>query len=1170
MAEKIEKTEQVENVAKQPKEQKPLWKRIVKWVGITAAVIVGLFSLIMTILVLYLTPSRLTPMVEKYATDYLDGELKVAKVELSFWSTFPKLTLDIDSLCIISHSLRDLTPEQLAALPADADSLMTLRGFHGAINPFPLLVGRISLHDVVFDTPTANIIQVTDSIGNYQIIPPSEDNDTTSTTSIPDISINSFKILNAKPLRYRSLPDSVDITAGLENVDLDGPEAPIYRLTIEGNTKLPMLADFNFNDITFGLDGNVDWSAKNPYQADLSDVVITLDEYSAKFSANVDFTDETVLNSFKAKISDFPVQSALAHVPADFKELVAPLKTDLKPSLEMQLKEPWTVNDSILPSLTATLDIPSATATYENITLKKVKGKLLVDFDGKNIDSSKFELKDCCVMGDGVDFDLEATVTNAMSDPRVKGWFKGEIDLSNIPATIAKELPCTISGRVEGNSEFEFAMSELSEEEFHEIQATGNLNFYNIKAHMPETFDVYIRKGEFKFGTSDSFVKGGQRVDSLLRVSLNIDTLAATAQGMNVELKNFKAGLGSANRHSSSDTTAINPFGGKISVERLKFDSPADTLRARLKDASITGSLQRYQGNAKAPQIDLGISAGRIMFGQGLNKVSLKETELTVNLNKKITVKKKDTNVDAATKAARRAERHAADSIAALQAAANGNIDMTLDKDSRKLLRQWDYKGSLKAKKGNLTTPYFPLRNRLTNIDLRFNSDSIVLSKLLYKAGQSDFLISGTVSNIRKALTSKRDNTLGITLSVKSDTINVNEIVKALFAGPSVAAATDSAAIWNDNDSDATKLELKAETTPTQPFILPHNINAQFRMRAENILYSDLELKNFRGDLLLYDGALNLRNLSASADVGSVSLNGLYSSANPDSLQFGLGMKIDKFKIEKLYSIIPGIDTLMPAMQNFAGVVNADVAVTTDLEQNMDINIPSLRAAIKIEGDSLVLIDPDTFKTISKWLLFKNKDKNMIDHMSVEVVVENSVIELYPFMFDMDRYRLGVMGSNDLAMNLNYHVSVLKSPIPFKFGINVKGTPEKLKIRLGRAKVKENMIGERQLLADNTRINLVEQINKAFRQGLSKAKLGKLNFSGTGRKNGVTSGVSSSAMQSVLGSADDDRLTYADSLRMISAGVIENPDTARYRLTIPTTTTTSTTTSKSTSKSKKK
>jgi hypothetical protein len=167
------------------------------------------------------------------------------------------------------------------------------------------------------------------------------------------------------------------------------------------------------------------------------------------------------------------------------------------------------------------------------------------------------------------------------------------------------------------------------------------------------------------------------------------------------------------------------------------------------------------------------------------------------------------------------------------------------------------------------------------------------------------------------------------------------------------------------------------------------------------------------------------------------------------------------------------------------------------------------------------------------------------------------------------------MGSNDLAMNLNYHVSILKSPIPFKFGINIKGTPEKMKIRLGRAKVKENMIGERQVLADNTRVNLVEQINKAFRQGLSKAKLGKLNFSGThsasstaasgstasgastsgltsGKTSGVTSGVNASPLQFIPGSADDDRLTYTDTLRMISAGLLANPDTARYRLTLPT------------------
>ena len=81
----------------------------------------------------------------------------------------------------------------------------------------------------------------------------------------------------------------------------------------------------------------------------------------------------------------------------------------------------------------------------------------------------------------------------------------------------------------------------------------------------------------------------------------------------------------------------------------------------------------------------------------------------------------------------------------------------------------------------------------------------------------------------------------------------------------------------------------------------------------------------------------------------------------------------------------------------------------------------------------------------------------MIDKLSVEVLVKDSQLELFPFVFTMDRYKLGVLGYNDLALNINYHVSVLESPIPFKFGINVKGNPDKLKVRLGRAKFKENM-----------------------------------------------------------------------------------------------------------------
>lgn len=116
----------------------------------------------------------------------------------------------------------------------------------------------------------------------------------------------------------------------------------------------------------------------------------------------------------------------------------------------------------------------------------------------------------------------------------------------------------------------------------------------------------------------------------------------------------------------------------------------------------------------------------------------------------------------------------------------------------------------------------------------------------------------------------------------------------------------------------------------------------------------------------------------------------------------------------------------------------------------------------------------------------------MIDSISAQVAIDGGQLEIYPFIFNFDRYKLGVMGHNDLAMNLNYHVSVLKSPIPFKFGINISGSPEKMKVRLGRAKIKSDMTAERINLVTSSRINLIKEMDQAFANGMRRAKLHKL------------------------------------------------------------------------------
>lgn len=1124
---------------------RPLWRRILKWTGITLGAVMALFVIVCSLIVWILTPDRLTPLVGKTASEYLDADVKAARIELTFWHTFPRMTIDVDSLTVDSRAL-DRVPDSIRRrLPADYRRLLSVGGFHGGINVMPLLKGDISLYDVIFRDLAVNLVQVSDTLANYNIVPPSDEPDEKKPLSVPSISINRFEITDAAPLRYRSLADSTDITAALHNITLDGHDGPQYALDLQGDLRARVLDEFNFSELVFGANGKIVWDSRRPLAVALRDFMLTLAPFHMRLDMAADFTGTPRVETFEAEFPDIPLAELLSHVPASLRPYTDPLKTDMRVRSTVSLTRPWSLADTLMPTLGATIDIAPCTVTYEGYTFRDFTLCAEAAFDGSDPDASWVDLRKFHAEGESVDADLTARVTDIMSDPQVAGHFSGRVNLGKMPPRLKAMIPVALKGTVSGDADFRLRQSDLTRDSFHRIYAKGRIAVDDLHADAEGMMTAYARHALLTFGT-DSHVTtaAGARVDSLLSVSLKIDTLAANGMGLDVEMRDFAAGVGTVNRAQSADTTEINPFGGKITIGRLKFDAPDDTLRARLRDASIAASLRRFKGGARSPLIGLDISAGRIMAGQALTRFALSKAHanLTVHLNEQRAARR------AARRAAakngipadsiRRRHRAPADS-AATQGGAD--IDLRLDAKERRLLRDWDYSGHVTAARGNLVTPYLPLRNRLYNIDLQFNQDSVNIHDIRLVSGQSDFTVNGTVSNLRRALTSRRDNTLKVEFSVTSDTINVNEIVHAVFAGPALAHATDPASVWADNDDlRQQELTVMADTTATEPLLLPHNIDARLHIGADNILYSDMVMHRFHGDLLMYDGALNLRNLSAATDIGSIGINGLYSAAARDSLQFGLGMRVDNFMLDKLTSLVPAIDSIMPAMKSLAGVVNADVAVTTDLLPDMDIDIPSLKAAIRIEGKNLVLLDPETFKTVSKWLIFKDKSKNVIDSMSVEAVIDNSAIEVYPFIFNIDRYRLGIMGHNDMDMNMDYHVSVLKSPIPFKFGINIKGSPDNMKIRLGGAKVKPGMVGERQTIASDTRVNLVRQIDNVFRRGIANARRGRIRFPAHGTRPTV---------EQLGAELDEEHLSHADSLQMIRAGLIENPDTLLYPMT---------------------
>lgn len=1065
-----------------------------KWlIGIVAAFLI-LSAATITIVVNLLKPEKLTALVEEYSPRFIDGEIDVKRIELTFWSTFPRLTLDIDSIDIISSVLKreeSINPE---TFPVWTDSLLRIEKFKGSINLKKLLNNEIDIYDIVVAGPSANIVIGTEGKGNYEIL-----KDTTSTNNssgFKSIKFEGIKIINSGPLRYLSLSDTTFYEAKLENVALEGTSAPAYSIETNGNLKGSLLEKYHISNVRFAFTGGVEFDFESGLKSyDIKDFLLVIDSLRTSVAGEFCYDDSIRIKRLELQVDSLSFPNAQVLIQDFSNTDLSGIKTDATLSLSCFLLSPYTVDvsDFKIPDANIDISIPSCRIKGNGLNIDNFIFNAFAHINGNEINKSHLEIKRLLIDGQAIDLDLRALINQPVTNPRIAGEVKGRIFIDLLPHNILSDFPGVISGTVGLNTAFRFYKNQLNVKDFHKVYARGTMSLRNFNLRMGHRHSEEVQADSLILSTpltlvhlqSDKSLEvNGVKIDSLLSLNITSDTLLYSGEGIDLNLTKFETSLGTRNVAGSTDTSQINPFGGTIKAEHLRLVSLVDSTRLSLREVTATGSLSRYQQQGKVPLLHMNIEARRINAGMPDMRVSVSRPIFDVQAHLIPKRQHQDSvliqNADANENVTRRSGRQSHESR---NPHSSYEQQDSLTQGIRQLLRRWDIKGNMSAQRARIFTPIFPINNTLRNLKLSFTTDSINLHSLNLKAGTSDFKITGEITGMKKSIGRiRRKEPLKIDFNITSDTINIDELSRAIFSG---AAADKDTTLWYASVDDNMEIHevINVDTTATAPLIIPADIDVTLNFKADNVIYTGLLFHNFSGELGAWDQAIHLHDLYAISEMGAIDVSALYNAPNVDDLEFGMGMALIDFHLERFLQVTPAISELLPAMKDFAGVINAEIALTTRLDDEMNFVIPSMQADVKIDGDSLVLLDADTFKTLSKWLFFKNKKRNMIDHMSVELQVDSSEVVIFPFIFNIDRYKLGVMGSNDLDMNFNYHVSVLKSPIPFKFGINISGNPDKYKIRLGGAKIKENAVVERLAINSDTRINLVNQLENVFRRG---------------------------------------------------------------------------------------
>lgn len=387
-------------------------------------------------------------------------------------------------------------------------------------------------------------------------------------------------------------------------------------------------------------------------------------------------------------------------------------------------------------------------------------------------------------------------------------------------------------------------------------------------------------------------------------------------------------------------------------------------------------------------------------------------------------------------------------------------IKMKADKLNDSL---WMPKGIVGFNRLRFHTPEFGLPIRMSKTAVTVDGPKITLKNASVRIGRSNMTATGDMMGVYRAMT--KGEKLTAHLSLTSDLIDCNQLINSL------SFPEDTTEVLTDSVPSEMKL-----------FVIPRNIDFELQTDLKKVIFEKMLFENVHGAVDIKNQAIHLEDLSMRALDADMKAVMVYKAGSPRGGYAGFDFKIRNINIAKLVDFVPALDTIVPMLRSFKGRVMFDVAADARLDSAMNIRIPTLRSAIHIKGDSLVLMDGETFAEISKMLMFKNKKENVFDSISVNVTVHDGNVTVYPFLVEIDRYKAAVGGEQGLDMNFNYHISILKSPLPFKAGVNISGNLDKMKFRIGKAKYKDAVTPAAVHRVDSTRMNMGNEIVNRFRR----------------------------------------------------------------------------------------
>lgn len=1024
--------------------------RILKYVTLTLGGILCLIVLALVGVTFWLNPERLTRLVNEKGSEYLKADVRVSNLRFTLWSSFPRLYLVADSISLRSRTLDSLPEATRGLLPEGADVLGGCGRFSGAVNLRSLLKGDIRLHNVEIDDFSLNLVAVNDSIDNYSIFPETDN----SKTRIPKMSANLIELRSPKTISYRSLQSGLNgriqpKVISLKEDSVKGPKKDVYDLVLSGNVNMAVDSLAILTDFPFSLDGKVNLHF-DPFGIVCKDYSIGLGNVETQASVNFVAGSSPGIRDLSFQVKSFHLMKLLGYLPPEVLPQISGLDADVMVNASARLTRPYHFSSSSLPSVEVRFSVPDGDVLYtveggDRYSVRHIGLNGVFMFNGDDPSSSYISIPGFDVVGEGMDLQLRARVDDMLGSPKVTANVEVASRIENLRRYFAVLEPFRPAGDVSVTTDLSFMLPTYTSTTPEDVSVSGRVTMKDAKFCVPAA------------GAK------AQARDLVLDFNSKMPTLSDTVTSIPADIKG-KLG------------NVVFTIGGK------------EVTRLSVKDLDFAGSVRSSDGPSGSPDsLSVALKASRFDLRRGGLDFTLRNFMTDMHVAPEDIRIPKPEGFRFADEAMLRQLPHTRELL-------TFNVSDSL----KSMLRSVNFNGRLNLSDGVLHIRDYPAEVRLGRCAVRWSTDSIAIDRFSFSSQQSSLVLSGGVSNLRQYLTWPGQSSLVARLHADIDTLNINQLAKAYEKAVATAGLGMSRA---DSIAAAKKREETYAHQDTTALILPRNINVSVDMTGREVIYTNLFFSGMKTRLSMADGILRLGDLQMQATFAGAGVNLVYDTSNIENIALYGDVAITDLDLLKMYAKFPSIERNFPEVLNLSGQLSLNADFNLGVYPTMTADVPGFTARVGLNGQQLKLHQTEFIHHIVRMMLIFSHDDIHIADINIAGNVHDNLLELYPFNLDFSRYKLKLEGLNNFNGDLYYHIGVEKSPIPFKFGIEVEGQYHHPKLRFtGVGWDRKKAVGITSHILESGSFNFVHYARKGMKAFVHEAAKSPERDDTTGRK----------------------------------------------------------------------